>query len=213
MGRLLRKLGSTLFKPRKGVLESLLVARTKSGDLSAFEEIVSMYEDMICRIAMAILSNRMDAEETAQDVFLTIFEKIDTFKGEAHFSTWVYRITVNAALMRLRREQKASYVPLDDLLPEFNDMGKMVSHINDWSRQADEVFLRDEAKEIIHAAVDKLEEKYKTVFILRDVENLSNEETASILELSIPAVKSRLHRARLFLRKELSSYFEEYCTG
>jgi len=150
----------------------------------------------------------MDTEEVTQDVFLAVFEKIERFRGDSSFFTWVHRIAVNAALMRKRRDKSALDVPLDDVLPAFEDNGHIAMDVADWSPQASDPALQEETRRVIQAAVKRLDEKYQTVFILRDVEGFSTEETAQILEMGVPAIKSRLHRARLALRKELANYFE-----
>jgi RNA polymerase sigma-70 factor (ECF subfamily) len=142
-------------------------------------------------------------------VFLTVFEKIDRFRGEASFTTWLHRVAVNAALMRRRRQRVGREVSLEEALPAFADNGHIAVEVPDWSGQADDPLLREEARLAIAAAVDQLDDMYRTVFVLRDVEGFSTEEVARVLELSVPAVKSRLHRARLFLRRELAEYFEK----
>ena len=151
----------------------------------------------------------MDAEEVAQDVFLTVFEKIELFRGDSSFTTWLHRVAVNAALMRRRKSKTVRSVSLDEVMPAFNEEGHITVDIADWSEQAGDPVLAQEAKTVIETAVEKLEEKYQTVFVLRDMQAFSSEETAQILELSVPAVKSRLHRARLCLRRELAEYFEK----
>ena len=150
----------------------------------------------------------MDAEEVVQDVFLSVFKKIDRFRGDSSLSTWIHRVAVNTALMRRRRHKPGVDVPLDDVLPAFEENGHIAADVADWSREATDPALQEEASAIIAAAVDHLDDKYLTVFMLRDVEGFSTAETASILELGISAVKSRLHRARLYLRKELAEYFD-----
>ena len=163
----------------------------------------------LCEWCCRLLKEPMDAEEVAQDVFLTVFEKIDHFRGDSSFSTWLHRVAVNAALMRRRKSKADRSVPLDDVVPSFDERGHLAVDIADWSQQAGDPVLAREAGEVIEAAVEKLGEMYRTVFGLRDVQGFSTEETAEILELSVPAVKSRLHRARLFLRRELAEYFEK----
>lgn len=185
-----------------------LVARARNGEQEAFEALLNRYQARITRLVFSILKDLMDTEEVVQDVFLTVFEKIDQFRGEARFSTWVHRIAVNAALMRRRRARAGVEVSLDELMPAFDDRGHIAVSVADWSEQAGDPVLRQEARAVIQKAVDGLDEKYQTVFLLRDVEGLSTEETAGVLGLGVPAVKSRLHRARLYLRRELAQYFE-----
>lgn len=189
--------------------EVQLVERARAGDLEAFEELLGRHQQRVMRVVLSILKEPMDTEEVAQDVFLTVFEKIDHFRGDSSFSTWLHRVAVNAALMRRRKSKADRSVPLDDVMPSFDERGHLAVDIADWSQQAGDPVLAREAGEVIEAAVEKLDEMYRTVFALRDVQGFSTEETAEILELSVPAVKSRLHRARLFLRRELAEYFEK----
>jgi len=189
--------------------EVQLVERARAGDLEAFEELLGRHQQRVMRVVLSILKEPMDAEEVAQDVFLTVFEKIDHFRGDSSFSTWLHRVAVNAALMRRRKSKADRSVPLDDVMPSFDERGHLAVDIADWSQQAGDPVLAREAGEVIEAAVEKLDEMYRTVFALRDVQGFSTEETAELLELSVPAVKSRLHRARLFLRRELAEYFEK----
>ena len=189
--------------------EVQLVERARAGDLEAFEELLGRHQQRVMRVVLSILKEPMDAEEVAQDVFLTVFEEIDHFRGDSSFSTWLHRVAVNAALMRRRKSKADRSVPLDDVMPSFDERGHLAVDIADWSQQAGDPVLAREAGEVIEAAVEKLDEMYRTVFGLRDVQGFSTEETAEILELSVPAVKSRLHRARLFLRRELAEYFEK----
>ena len=189
--------------------EVQLVERARAGDLEAFEELLGRHQQRVMRVVLSILKEPMDAEEVAQDVFLTVFEKIDHFRGDSSFSTWLHRVAVNAALMRRRKSKADRSVPLDDVMPSFDERGHLAVDIADWSQQAGDPVLAREAGEVIEAAVEKLDEMYRTVFALRDVQGFSTEETVEILELSVPAVKSRLHRARLFLRRELAEYFEK----
>ena len=151
----------------------------------------------------------MDAEEVAQEVFLTVFEKIDKFRGDASFTTWRHRVAVNAALMQRRKKKADRSVSLDEVMPAFDDKGMIAANVGDWTERAEDPVLQQEARAVIETAVDKLEEIYRTVFTLRDIQGFSTEETAAILDLSIAAVKTRLHRARLFLRSELADYFEK----
>ena len=189
--------------------EVQLVERARAGDLEAFEELLGCHQQRVMGVVLSILKEPMDTEEVAQDVFLTVFEKIDHFRGDSSFSTWLHRVAVNAALMRRRKSKADRSVPLDDVMPSFDERGHLAVDIADWSQQAGDPVLAREAGEVIEAAVEKLDEMYRTVFALRDVQGFSTEETAEILELSVPAVKSRLHRARLFLRRELAEYFEK----
>lgn len=187
-----------------------LVEDLKAGKMEAFDQIVERYQRKIYSLSFNITRNQMDAEDVAQEVLLSIYRKIDSFQGKAAFSSWVYRITLNATYMKLRNKKKDKFVALDDEYPAFNQAGFQTKKPFDWSDTAESLLFSNETKGIIEKAVNLLPEKEKVVFMLRDVEGLSTENVSEVLELSIPAVKSRLHRARLFLRKKLSNYFEEY---
>ena len=211
MSEFLRNLlgrGKRKDRTAEGPAEKELVDRVRTGDVDAFETLLDRHQDRTTRLVLSILKNPMDAEEVVQDVFLTVFEKIDRFRGEASFSTWIHRIAVNAALMRRRKLKPGVDVSLDDVLPAFDDQGQIAAQVRDWPGEFGDPVLQEEARTVIQAAVDKLDSKYQSVFVLRDVEGFSTGETAKILDLGIPAVKSRLHRARLFLRRELAAYFE-----
>ena len=189
--------------------ERTLVRQARQGSAAAFEEVLNRYEERVLRVINSIVKDPMDTEEVAQDVFLTVFDKIDTFRGDASFGTWIHRIAVNAALMRRRRDRPGVDVSLEETLPAFRTNGHIAVDVADWSAQADDPALRSETRAVIQQAVDELDSKYRTVFLLRDVEGFTTEETAGILELGVPAVKSRLHRARLYLRRALAAYFEK----
>lgn len=184
-------------------------------DMGAYEEIVKRYQDKIYGLALRITRNPTDAEDILQEVFLTLTRKIDTFRGESKFSSWLYRIAVNASYMHLRGEKKhETDVSLEHYAP-YDEKGTLMGRIasKDWTDRPDKVLFSKEAMDIIEKAVNQLPETYRVVFHLRDVEGLSNEEVAEILGLSIPAIKSRLHRGRLFLRDKLSDYFYEWSGG
>jgi RNA polymerase sigma-70 factor (ECF subfamily) len=192
--------------------EELVNLYTKTGDESAFDGIVSRYADKIYGFALRITRNSSDAEEVSQEVFLSLTKKLDTFRGESKFSSWLYRVTVNASYMYLRSQKKyESNISLENYYP-YDEKGTLMGRVmeKDWSSRPDIIIFSKEALEIIDKSINELPESYRTVFHLRDIEGLSNEEVADILEISIPAVKSRLHRARLFLRDRLSDYFHEW---
>jgi RNA polymerase sigma-70 factor (ECF subfamily) len=172
---------------------------------------VNRYADKIFRLALRITRNPSDAEEVLQEVFLTM-EKLDTFRGESKFSTWLYRVAANASYMHLRANKKKyeNEVSLEDYT-SYNGSGALEGvQLKDWSNIPDEVLLSREGMEIIARAVNELPEQYRIVFHLRDVEGLTNPEVAKVLGLSLTAAKSRIHRARLFLRDKLSDYFFMY---
>lgn len=190
--------------------DEILVREFKEGNLEAYDKIVERYQKKIYGLSFNLCRNQMDAQDVTQEVLLTLFRKIETFQGKSAFSSWVYRITLNATYMRLRSKKKEPNVSIDDLMPSLNGAGYQQEKIQDWSEDTESLLFDNETRETIQKAVDLLPEKEKVVFILRDVEGLSTEKVSGILDLTIPAVKSRLHRARLFLRKKLSNYFEEF---
>ena len=190
--------------------EEALVRDLQNGNLEAYDKIVSIYQKKIYGLSFNLTRNQMDAQDVTQEVLLTLFRKINLFQGKSAFSSWVYRITVNACYMRLRNKKKEPNVSIDELMPSFNSAGFQQEKIQDWSENTESLIFTNETRNVINKAVDLLPEKEKVVFLLRDVEGLSSEKTGEILDLTVSAVKSRLHRARLFLRKKLSNYFEEF---
>jgi RNA polymerase sigma-70 factor (ECF subfamily) len=178
-----------------------------------FEEIFNRYANRVYGLAYRISHNQIDAEDILQEVFLTLFKKIDTFKGKASFSTWLYKVTMNASYMHYRAKGKKyeSEISLENYAP-YDENGTLMGRIKskDWSDRPDEVLFSREALETIERAVNDLPEPYRVVLYLRDVEDKSSDEVANILGISVGTVKSRLHRARLFLRDKLSDYFYEW---
>src|SRR5947209_10775378 len=189
-----------------GIDEGALVAQARQGDTTAFNELVRRYERKIFRLAMHITQNREDAEDVLQETFLKAYEHLDQFKGDAKFYTWIVRIAVNQALMKLRRRKTDKSVSLDETIDTGEDT--VVREIAAWGEDPEQQFTREELGEILNTAIESLQPPYRSVFVLRDIEDLSTEETAEALDLSIPAVKSRLLRARLQLREKLTRYFK-----
>lgn len=185
--------------------EHLLVAAAKSGDTAAFEELVSRYERKIFRLTMNITRNREDAEDAMQDAFLKSYSHLKNFQGDSRFYTWLVRIAANEALMRLRKRRPNQF-SLDE--PIEGDEELMPREIQDWGPGPEQRFAQTEMREILSSVIDELEPEYRTVFVLRDIEELSTEETADAIGISVPAVKSRLLRARLKLRQKLNRYFQ-----
>jgi RNA polymerase sigma-70 factor (ECF subfamily) len=176
-------------------------------DAGAPEALVAAYGDKVYRLAIRITSNEQDAEEVVQDALWTAARKIDTFKGESAFGSWLYRITANTAYQKLRgRQAKRHEVPWEDLFPTFDELGQHVDPVSDWSPKVEEPALQNELRRVLSTAIDDLPEDYRTTFLMHDVEGLSNPEIAETLGISLPAVKSRVHRSRLFLRARLSRY-------
>ncbi len=189
-----------------GADESTLVAQSRQGDTVAFGELVRRYEAKIFRLAQHVTQNREDAEDVLQETFMKAHEHLDQFQGNSKFYTWIVRIAVNQALMKLRRRKTDKSVSLDEAIDTGEDT--IVREIAAWDENPEQRFSREELGAILDMAVENLEPPYRSVFVLRDIEELSTEETADALGLSIPAVKSRLLRARLQLREKLTRYFK-----
>ena len=191
--------------------ELLLVQAAKRGDISAFEQLVKRYDRNVFRIAQHITQNREDAEDVVQDAFLKAYQNLGQFQGNSKFYTWLVRIAVNEALMKLRKRKSDKTVSMDEEV-ETED-GSMPREVADWSPNPEQLFNQSELNEILTKTIQGLPASFRTVFVLRDVEGLSTEETAEMLNLSIPAVKSRLLRARLQLRDRLTRYFKKAKNG
>jgi RNA polymerase sigma-70 factor (ECF subfamily) len=179
----------------------------RSGDTSCFEELISRYSEKVHHLALRITRNEEDAEEVLQDVFVTVYQKIDKFEGKSAFSSWLYRVTANAALMKLRKRRQTPSVSMEDISP-----GVRETWVGNKSDEFDVSFIssRHELREMLEQAIARLPEEYRMIFLLRDVDGLSNQEVGGIMELSVPAVKSRLHRSRLMLRRKLQKYYDDY---
>src|SRR5579871_5645925 len=186
--------------------ETAVVLQAREGDTRAFSELVRRYEGKIFRLAMHITQNREDAEDVLQETFLKAYEHLDQFQGNSKFYTWIVRIAVNQALMKLRRRKADKSVSLDEDIDTGEDT--VTREIAAWDEDPEQRFSREELGEILSSSVDSLAPAYRSVFVLRDVEDLSTEETAEALGISVPAVKSRLLRARLQLREKLTRYFK-----
>jgi RNA polymerase sigma-70 factor (ECF subfamily) len=185
-----------------------LVKLVRKGSEEAFDTIVRKYETKVFNLAMSLTRNREDAEEVLQDVFVTIYKKMASFQGKSAFSSWLYRITVNAAFMRIRKNRQEKSIPVEEITPAMEVESS--EHDKPHFPSSESITLNEELKSTLHRAIARLPDEYRNVFILRDVDGLTNKETGRILKLSIPAVKSRLHRARGMLRKKLNRYYEEY---
>jgi RNA polymerase sigma-70 factor, ECF subfamily len=191
--------------------ELKLVRAAKAGDISAFEQLVHRYDRNVFRIAQHITQNREDAEDVVQDAFLKSYENLKNFQEQSKFYTWLVRIAVNEALMRLRRRRPERMVSLDEDVK--TDEDSMPREVADWSPNPEQLYTQSELHDILTKTIQGLPSSFRTVFVLRDVEGLSTEETAEALDLSIPAVKSRLLRARLQLRERLNKYFRKRKSG
>jgi RNA polymerase sigma-70 factor (ECF subfamily) len=188
-----------------------LVERAKAGDTAAFEQLVKQYERQIFRTAQHITQNREDAEDITQDVFVKAFTKLEQFQGNSKFSTWLVRIAVNESLMRLRKRKTSKTVSMDQDVE--TEEGSIPRDFAEWRPNPEQNYSQSELAEILRKTIAGLPPGFRTVFTLRDIENLSTEETADALGLSVPAVKSRLLRARLQLRERLSRYFRKSKEG
>lgn len=184
--------------------ESALVAAAKAGDISAFETLVGRYERKIFRLTQNITQNREDAEDAMQEAFLKSFEHLQSFEGNSRFYTWLVRIAVNQALMKLRK-RRPNVVSLDEEIDTGEDL--VPREVEDWGPSPADRYAQTELSEILTKVIGELDPPFRIVFQLRDIEELSTEETAEALGLSVPAVKSRLLRARLKLRQSLNQYF------
>lgn len=186
--------------------EPILVAAAKSGDISAFETLVGRYERKIFRLTQNITQNREDAEDAMQEAFLKAFQHLGEFQGNSRFYTWLVRIAVNQALMKLRK-RRPNVVSLDEEIDTGEDM--MPREVEDWGPSPQQRYEQTELSEILGKVIGELDSPFRIVFQLRDIEEMSTEETAEALGLSVPAVKSRLLRARLKLRQKLNQYFKQ----
>jgi len=186
--------------------ESPLIARAKAGDHAAFAELVSRYERKIFRLAKHITQNEEDAEDVLQDAFLKAYEHLGDFQEQSRFYTWLVRIAVNESLMRLRKRRQGKIVSLDEGVDAGGEM--IPREIAVWDGDPEQRYSREELREILQRAIESLAPIYRVVFVLRDVDELSTEETAQALNISAPAVKSRLLRARLELREKLTRFFK-----
>lgn len=186
--------------------EAPLLERARAGDVRAFSDLVAKYERKIYRLAKHITQHDEDAEDVLQETFLKAYEHFSEFQGNSKFYTWIVRIAVNESLMKLRKRKSDRTVSMDESI----DTGEetVVREIAVWEENPEQRYSREEIRQILDEAVDSLKPSFRTVFLLRDVEELSTEETAEALGLSVPAVKSRLLRARLQLREKLTRFFK-----
>ncbi len=187
--------------------DAVLVERLRRRDGGAAEALVASYGDRVYRLAIRITGNSSDAEEVVQDALWAAIHKIDGFRGTAAFGTWVYRITANAAYQKRRgRLVERNATSWDDLVPSFDETGRHVQPGLDWSPRLKDPALQAEVQSVLRAAIEELPEDHRAAFLLHDVEGLSNPEIAEALQTKPATVKSRVHRARLFLRSRLADY-------
>ena len=184
--------------------DSELVGMAKAGDGDAFGELVVRHEAKIYGLCLKMLGHPEDAEDCLQEVFMKAFEALPSFREEARFSTWIYRIAYNACLMRIRKK-KLDTVSLDRPLMVGDE--QVQRDVADWTTDPQAGVMNEELSSVLAQHINELEPDNRIVFVLRDIHGLSTDDTAKTLGLSVPAVKSRLHRARLYLRERLSGYF------
>lgn len=191
-------------------IDSNLVSEFRAGDQASFLELLNRYTQKVHNLAMRITRSPEDAEEVLQDVFVTVYKKIDKFEGKSAFSSWLYRITVNTSFMKLRKRRQNHVSSLEEMTPTIKE-----SWVGDRSENCDVNFIcsKHELRAELEQAISRLPEEYRVIFVLRDIDGLSNQEVGGILRLSVPAVKSRLHRSRLMLRKRLQKYHDDYCNN
>lgn len=189
--------------------DSALLARAQAGDTVAFEQLVERHRTQVFSLASRMLNSPEDAAEVTQEAFLAAYRHLPEFRGDSAFGSWVYRIAANFSLMRLRHRRVTSEIesPLES--PHFNERGSLIDTVADWGRNAEGQTLDAELREAITQATEGLPPEYRQVFVLRDLEGLSYDEIATLTETSLPAVKSRLHRARLALREAIDHFYAE----
>ena len=179
-----------------------MIAAVLAGEIQLYHDLVRPYERSVYVMALSYMKNEADAEDVAQEAFLRAILKLSSFRAESKFSTWLISITINEARTRLRRQALVRMEPLDQLPDE--DKGISPALLRDWREIPSEAVERDEVRVLIQRAVEQLPEIYRQVFLLRDVEELTINETAEALNISIPSIKVRLHRARMMLQKQLA---------
>jgi len=187
--------------------DSALLDRLRRGDTDAFDALVREHGGHLLAVARRLLRHEEDARDAVQDAFLLAFRGLPAFAGRCRLSTWLHRITVNAALMKLRTKSRKPEAQIDDLLPEYLPDGHHVTQFNEWSLSPAQHILRAETREQVRAAIDRLPDSYRTVLLLRDIEELDTTEVAKMLGTTTNAVKIRLHRARQALRTLLEPTF------
>jgi len=190
--------------------EQALLSRLRAGDDAAFEALVRTYSPRLLGLARRIVGNDEDARDVIQDALLSAFRSIDRFQGDARLGTWLHRIVVNTALMKLRRRRRKPEESIEPLLPAFQSDGHFVETFSPWtpSEAADAALSRAETKQLVRRLIDQLPESFRTVLLLRDIEGLDTSETARVLDTTPNAVKIRLHRARQALRTLLAPHLQ-----
>lgn len=190
----------------KGCTDEELVVSAQRGDSEAFELLMQRYVNKVGGLATRLTRNPEDAEEVLQDVFTTVYRKIRAFQGKSSFSSWLYRITVNAALMKLRKRRNDRHVLLEDVVPDY--LNTVILRTSEMS-EGDALTERQRLLHALEDAIRRLPDDYRPVFVLRDIDGLTSTQVGKMLRLSVPAVKSRLHRSRLMIRRRLLPLYRE----
>jgi RNA polymerase sigma-70 factor (ECF subfamily) len=186
-----------------------LINRLRSGDDRAFEEVVRAHSGRLMSVARRFMRNDEDARDVLQEAFISMHRAIHTFESGARLSTWLHRITVNCALMKIRSRKCRPEIAIDDLMPRFSEDGHHVDPPCPWTEDTDVAMAREQTRVMVRAAIDRLPENYRSVLLLRDIEELDTEETAQVLGISANAVKVRLHRAHQALRTMIDTHFKD----
>ncbi|GJM22946.1 MAG: RNA polymerase subunit sigma-24 [Planctomycetota bacterium] len=186
-----------------------LLARLRAGEERAYADLMQLAGPRMLAVARRFLRADQDAEDAVQDAFLQAFKNLDRFEGNAKLTTWLHRITVNASLMKLRKQKRTHEVNLEDLLPRYGDDGHRDRLVPEWTESGADVVSVGETRAAVRAAIDRLPDSYRNVLLLRDIEQLDTAETAELMGLSINATKTRLHRARQALREILEPHFSK----
>lgn len=193
-------------RPVTAADDAALLARLRAGEDAAYEEVVRAYSPRLLAVARRIVANDEEARDVIQDAFLNAFRSLPNFHGDARLSTWLHRIVVNSALMKLRTRKRKPEESIEPLLPAFLADGHYAERFSSWGEQADDALSRTETQELVRRRIDELPESFRTVLVLRDIEGLDTEETAQVLDTTPNAVKIRLHRARAALRTLLAPH-------
>jgi len=184
-----------------------LVRRIRAGDSSQFELLAARYASKIYGLAMRLMRNPSDAKDAVQDTFLLVYTKLDGFRSESAFGTWLYKVALNSIYMKLRQRKRAAEDNIEDYLPKFDGQGTMQGMVRTFGEDPEREAIRQQSTAAVREAIGRLPAEYRVVLVARDIDDLSSEETAEALGLTVAAVKSRLHRARLFLRQQLENKF------
>ncbi len=184
-----------------------LVRRIRNGHRAEFEVLAKRYSSKIYGLAMRLTRNPSDAKDLVQEVFLLVYTKLDGFRGESAFGTWLYKVALNSIYMKLRQRKHAAEESIEDHLPKFDERGVMLGTVRTFGEDPEREAIRQQCTAAVREAINRLPLEYRMVLVARDIDDLSSEETAEALALTVAAVKSRLHRARLFVRQQLENKF------